>query len=906
MPTAPMQKKFIAIPAIFVGFLIFWHANALADVNTWQKGANISPTSPTDFSSASFDQSLESLKAANANAVSFVIPLAQTSVATTDIGPTGDTPTDASLVHAIQLAHSLGMMVTLKPHVDPRDGQWRANINPTDRTAWFANYNTYLMHYAELAQANHVEQIVIGTELMDMSSEDDNPTNTANWETLIANVRAVYSGSLVYAANWGTGWADEKDQIGFWDKLDYAGVDAYYPLGSDPNDDSVPSLESYWDTWNQTDIFAFAARVQKPILFTEIGYMSTTGAHINPGDYTVDNGANQTEQANDYQALFSYWNNVSFVKGMYFWEWQTEPPADSASDTNYTPQGKEALNVISEWYGGTGVATPMTSVPQGITIMATPASNPVALGQSVGFSVAVENSGTTTDGQLVDIEIYDGNNQKVFQQFFSDQTLSGDQTTNYNVNWLPSGPGTYTIKAGVFADDWSQNYYWNNSAGAVAVDEAIAAPPQQASFTASASTAPNSAIMNQTTTIDVSVMNTGDAVNGALVDVETYDANNQRVQQNIFSGQSFGVGGQSQYQVPFVPAVAENYRVAVGIASDDWSTMYTWVNSAGEVSATSTLVSAPVSSSSVPVTPSSTPPQIIAPSDTTPPSVPTNVNVQATSPNSVLVSWNPSADNVAVAGYRVYRNGTEIASTTSTSYADQNLQASTPYSYSVSAYDSSNNESAQSPPQSVTTPAPLVPPTVPGNVSAVANATTSIQLTWNSASGNPLIAGYSIYRNGSRVASTSNTSYVDTGLSPATGYSYAIASYNASGTESAESQSVSATTQSLPPPPVVVPPASPVIDVWWPTNDATISGVAPFKAMIENAGVDSYRMYWQVDGGALNPMSDNATDWPHKEAEVDVSGWSWDGGGPYAVTFVAEDANGNEVASTTVSIQVWD
>ena len=39
--------------------------------------------------------------------------------------------------------------------------------------------------------------------------------------------------------------------------------------------------------------------------------------------------------------------------------------------------------------------------------------------------------------------------------------------------------------------------------------------------------------------------------------------------------------------------------------------------------------------------------------------------------------------------------------------------------------------------------------------------------------------------------------------------------------------------------------------------------------------LSSYVMYWSVDGGQLNLMSDNTAGGDHKEASVDLSGWTW-------------------------------
>jgi hypothetical protein len=91
--------------------------------------------------------------------------------------------------------------------------------------------------------------------------------------------------------------------------------------------------------------------------------------------------------------------------------------------------------------------------------------------------------------------------------------------------------------------------------------------------------------------------------------------------------------------------------------------------------------------------------------DTTPPSVPTNVQAGGTQPTIRKVTWNASTDDIGVAGYKVWRNGEHIASTTSLFYLDIDRTPSTTYSYQVSAYDAVPNESNKSAVAATTTPA---------------------------------------------------------------------------------------------------------------------------------------------------------------------------------------------------------
>jgi len=91
--------------------------------------------------------------------------------------------------------------------------------------------------------------------------------------------------------------------------------------------------------------------------------------------------------------------------------------------------------------------------------------------------------------------------------------------------------------------------------------------------------------------------------------------------------------------------------------------------------------------------------------DTTPPSTPTNLTATAISSSQINLSWTASTDNVGVTGYRIYRDGSQIATTANTSYSDTGLSPSTTYTYRVAAYDAAGNQSSQSASASATTPA---------------------------------------------------------------------------------------------------------------------------------------------------------------------------------------------------------
>jgi acid phosphatase type 7 len=90
--------------------------------------------------------------------------------------------------------------------------------------------------------------------------------------------------------------------------------------------------------------------------------------------------------------------------------------------------------------------------------------------------------------------------------------------------------------------------------------------------------------------------------------------------------------------------------------------------------------------------------------DTSPPTVPTGLSATVVTPTRVDLSWNASTDNVGVAGYTVYRNGSVLANVGSTAFSDFSATANSTYTYRVDAFDAAGNRSAQSSPVSVTMP----------------------------------------------------------------------------------------------------------------------------------------------------------------------------------------------------------
>jgi uncharacterized repeat protein (TIGR03806 family) len=113
------------------------------------------------------------------------------------------------------------------------------------------------------------------------------------------------------------------------------------------------------------------------------------------------------------------------------------------------------------------------------------------------------------------------------------------------------------------------------------------------------------------------------------------------------------------------------------------------------------------------------------------------------------------------------------------------------------------DDGAAPPPPPPPPSADTTPPSVPGNVTAVAQSPTQILVSWTASTDASGISGYRVYRNGAAtpVATVTGTNYTDAGLTAGTQYSYTVVAVDAATPSniSAASTAASATTGSTPP-----------------------------------------------------------------------------------------------------------
>ncbi len=244
---------------------------------------------------------------------------------------------DDELVSLIRLMKMTGLKSVLKPHVDIKDGTWRGYIaleNEEDKAAWFDSYRNFIIRYAKMAEKEHVDSLIIGTELDSLQGAE----NKAYWDNIIDAIKEIYKGELTYASNW-----DSYENVCFWDKLDFAGIDAYHPL----SESATPTVEELKQGWQPhvEKMEEFQKKIGKQIAFTEAGYRSVDYTARDPLEYLEDRPANMEGQKNCYQALIDTFIDKPWFKGVYFWNYAPIKDDGGLSNKNFTPKGKPAEQV---------------------------------------------------------------------------------------------------------------------------------------------------------------------------------------------------------------------------------------------------------------------------------------------------------------------------------------------------------------------------------------------------------------------------------------------------------------------------------------------------------------------------------------------------------------------------------
>jgi hypothetical protein len=238
----------------------------------------------------------------------------------------------------LRWAHERGLFTMLIPHIAywGTKFSWRGEINfvtPEEWDRFFADYETWIVQMATLAESEHSEIFCVGLEFTYPQVYEE------RWRKIIAAVRAVYHGKVTYGANWNQ-YADVK----FWDALDYVGVLAYFPLTKTAN----PSVAEISEAWKKrcADLESFSKQAGKQFLFVEIGYNESSRAAAEPWGFKTGGEHAAEIQQRCIDVALDLPAHRSFLAGMFWWKWFPEIPHHH--EENYRLQTPEIKALIAK------------------------------------------------------------------------------------------------------------------------------------------------------------------------------------------------------------------------------------------------------------------------------------------------------------------------------------------------------------------------------------------------------------------------------------------------------------------------------------------------------------------------------------------------------------------------------
>lgn len=286
--------------------------------------------------SFSYQPLLAEIAKLGASHVALIVPLYQEHGGSTAIYlHTRYSPTLEAVAETIRLAKRENLEVTLFPIVrllHPRaPDEWRGTLAPDDEAKWFASYEQHLGSLAALGGMTGASRLVVGSELSTLD------INVDRWKPLLERVRAVFSGTLVYSANW-----DHYRQAALLDLVDEAGITGYFDLRKADTPVDVDVMTRRWKGL-RVELEAWSRHRHQPWLFTELGYRSKAGSTATPWDETPGGNVDLQEQTRGFEAFRQAWTTGSSLAGVYIWNWYG---FGGPRSIGYTPRGKPAATVV--------------------------------------------------------------------------------------------------------------------------------------------------------------------------------------------------------------------------------------------------------------------------------------------------------------------------------------------------------------------------------------------------------------------------------------------------------------------------------------------------------------------------------------------------------------------------------
>jgi len=251
----------------------------------------------------------------------------------------GESP--SGVAHCVRAAHAQGLKVMLKPHMWAGRGSFTGHFDLATEAEWLTfekGFASYLLEFARVAHSTDVELYCIATEMQTFVKQ-----RPQFWFQLIRDIKKIYQGQLTYAENW-----DAYQEVPFWHELDFVGIDAYFPL----SEEQSPKLEELKKGWKPhlKALEKYSAKTQKPILFTEFGYVSSDFAARRPWEAERNRPENQALQARAYEAFFEETWPQGWLAGGFVWKWFPSLGKGELARDPFSPQNKEGELVLGRYF----------------------------------------------------------------------------------------------------------------------------------------------------------------------------------------------------------------------------------------------------------------------------------------------------------------------------------------------------------------------------------------------------------------------------------------------------------------------------------------------------------------------------------------------------------------------------
>ncbi|HSC89650.1 MAG TPA: hypothetical protein VLC09_20345 [Polyangiaceae bacterium] len=301
------------------------------------------------YGSPAFDVTLGEVQRLGGNWISLTVFGRVWDLDATGVDPSFEAPfeeTQRNIEASVRDAHARGLRVLLVPHLWVESRRWRAEMAPggdAEWARWSQSYRRFVLGWAQVAEKSGVDLLAAGVELRSWVTTPRAPSFAA----IVRDVRSVYSGPLTYAANW-----DDAEDTVIWGELDVIGINAFYQLHWE--DDAT--REQLWAGGERVaeQVAALGRRYQKPVIFTEFGYVARKNTAIKPWLWPEELDAvvmDQAAQAEAYDALLSAVTRVPEFAGLFVWRMYADvADLSQEPDWGFSPWGKQAQQVLSATY----------------------------------------------------------------------------------------------------------------------------------------------------------------------------------------------------------------------------------------------------------------------------------------------------------------------------------------------------------------------------------------------------------------------------------------------------------------------------------------------------------------------------------------------------------------------------